>query len=826
MRELFKGEVNQIPIEDELQKSYLEYAMSVIVGRALPDIRDGLKPVHRRILFAMNELNNTYNKPYKKSARIVGEVIGKFHPHGDSAVYDTIVRMAQDFSLRYPLIDGQGNFGSVDGDPPAAMRYTEVRMAKISSEFLLDIDKETVDFLPNYDSSLEEPVVLPTRVPNLLINGSSGIAVGMATNIPPHNLSEIIDALIKLIENPDLTIDDLLKIIPGPDFPTYGVIKGVKGIHDAYKTGRGSVTIFGKVDIEEIKGKRYALIIKEIPYLVNKAKLIEKIAMLVKTKKVEGIADIRDESNREGMRVVVELKKDAQPQIILNFLYKHTALKNNFGIILLGVLNNQPRVFNLKELLVHFIDHRKEVVTRRTQYNLRKAEERAHILEGLKRAVENIDEVIKIIRGSKDPKEAKVSLIERFDFSSVQAQAILDMRLQRLTGLEIEKLIEEYNQIIKLIAELKEILENESRLMEVIKEELTEIKDKYGDKRRTAIENDFDEISDEDIIPDEEVIVTITKDGYIKRTPIKLYKSQRRGGKGKSAISTKESDIVKDIFIASTKDYLLLFTNRGRVYWLKVFELPQPASLNTKGRAVVNLINLSYGEKVLSILPVKEFSDNLFVTMATKKGLIKKSTLKAYSHPRTTGIIAIKLEEDDQLVCAKLTNGENDLLLATRYGKALRFEEKQVRVTGRNSIGVTGIKIDKKDALVSMEVIDSDNPILAISEFGYGKRTKLKEYAVQNRGGKGRFLSKISEKTGLIVEALQVKDSDDIIISIDTGRVIRISVESIGIYKRVTQGVKLINIDPDKEKVVAVTVVKESEIDDEEEENGQHGIFE
>ena len=826
MRELFKGGVNQIPIEDELQKSYLEYAMSVIVGRALPDIRDGLKPVHRRILFAMNELNNTYNKPYKKSARIVGEVIGKFHPHGDSAVYDTIVRMAQDFSLRYPLIDGQGNFGSVDGDPPAAMRYTEVRMAKISSEFLLDIDKETVDFLPNYDSSLEEPVVLPTRVPNLLINGSSGIAVGMATNIPPHNLNEIIDALIKLIENPDLTIDDLIKIIPGPDFPTYGVIKGVKGIHDAYKTGRGSVTIFGKVDIEEIKGKRFALIIKEIPYLVNKAKLIEKIAMLVKTKKVEGIADIRDESNREGMRVVVELKKDAQPQIILNFLYKHTALKNNFGIILLGVLNNQPRVFNLKELLLHFIDHRKEVVTRRTEYNLRKAEERAHILEGLKRAVENIDEVIKIIRGSKDPKEAKSLLIKRFDFSSVQAQAILDMRLQRLTGLEIEKLIEEYNQIIKLIAELKEILENESRLMEVIKEELNEIKEKYGDKRRTTIERDFDEISDEDIIPDEEVIVTITRDGYIKRTPIKLYKSQRRGGKGKSAISTKESDIVKDIFIASTKDYLLLFTNRGKVYWLKVFELPQPASLNTKGRAVVNLINLSYGEKVLSVLPVKEFSDNLFVTMATKKGLIKKSTLKAYSHPRATGIIAIKLEEDDQLVCAKLTNGENDLLLATKYGKALRFEEKQVRVTGRNSIGVTGIKIDKKDSLVSMEVIDSDNPILAISEFGYGKRTRLKEYAVQNRGGKGRFLSKISEKTGLIVEALQVKDSDDIIISIDTGRVIRISVESIGIYKRVTQGVKLINIDPDKEKVVAVTVVKESEIDDDEEENGQHGIFE
>ncbi len=819
MREIFKGEVNQIPIEDELRKSYLEYAMSVIIGRALPDIRDGLKPVHRRILFAMHELGNVYNKPYKKSARIVGEVIGKFHPHGDAAVYDTIVRMAQDFSLRYPLIDGQGNFGSVDGDPPAAMRYTEVRMAKISSEFLADIDKDTVDFIPNYDSSLQEPVVLPTKVPNLLINGSSGIAVGMATNIPPHNLNEVINGLISLIENPNLSIDELIKIIPGPDFPTYGIIKGRKGIEDAYRTGRGSITIFGKTDIEEIKGKRFAIVIKELPYLVNKARLIEKVASLVKSKKVEGISDIRDESNREGMRVVIELKKDAQPQVILNFLYKHTQLKSNFGIILLGVLNNQPRIFNLKNLLLSFIDHRKDVVIRRTKYNLKKAEERAHILEGLKIAVENIDEVIKIIRGSRDPKEAKISLIERFDFTPVQAQAILDMRLQRLTSLEIEKLIDEYNQILKLIAELKEILENESRLMTVIKEELEEIKSKYGDERRTIIESDFEEISDEDMIPDEKVVVVITKDGYMKRNSLKLFKSQRRGGKGKTGMATKESDVVKDIFVASTKDYLLIFTNRGRCYWLKVFEVPQTSSLNARGRAVVNLINLGYGEKVLSILPVKDFSDDKFVTMATKNGLVKKTALKAYSYPRSSGIIAIKLEEDDQLVTAHLTHGSDDILLATKQGKAIRFPEEQIRVTGRNSIGVIGIKLSKDDAVVSMEVIKTDDPVLTITENGYGKRSKLEEYAIQRRGGKGRLISKVTDKTGYIIDALQVNEHSDIILSTDSGKVIRISVAEIGLYSRVTQGVKLVNINIGKERVVSVTIIKDPEIEEEEEQD-------
>ncbi len=823
MRELFKGEINEIPIEDELKKSYLEYAMSVIVGRALPDIRDGLKPVHRRILFAMNELNNVYNKPYKKSARIVGEVIGKFHPHGDSAVYDTIVRMAQDFSMRYPLIDGQGNFGSVDGDPPAAMRYTEIRMSKIASEFLTDIDKDTVDFIPNYDSSLEEPVVLPSKIPNLLINGSSGIAVGMATNIPPHNLNEVITALTTIIKNPDITVDELIKIIPAPDFPTYGIIKGVSGVHKAYRTGRGSVTIFGKVEIEEIKGKRHAIIITELPYLVNKAKLIEKIAGLIKQKKLEGISDIRDESNRKGMRVVIELKKDAQPQIILNFLYKHTSLKSNFGIILLGVLNNQPRIFNLKELLVSFLDHRKDVVTRRTAYNLKKAEERAHILEGLKKAVENIDEVIKIIRGSKDAKEAKLKLIRRFEFTPVQAQAILDLRLHRLTSLEIDKLIEEYNNILKLIAELKEILENESRLMEVITEELIDIKERYGDERRTVIEKDYEEISNEDMIPDEDVVVTITKDGYIKRTPLKLYKSQRRGGKGKSGIATKDTDVVKDIFIASTKDFLLLFTNRGKVYWKKVFEVPQPANLNAKGRAIINLLNLAYGEKVLSVLPVKKFDEDSFVVMATAKGLVKKTSLTAYSNPRSSGIIAIKLEEGDQLVTACLTNGHNDILLATRKAKVVRFHEEQIRATGRNSIGVTGIKLTKGDRLVSMEIIYDEGPILTITENGFGKRTPLKEYVPQNRGGKGRFLAKITEKTGLVVDALQVKDNSDLIISIDNGRVIRISVESIGIYGRVTQGVKLINITPNREKVVSVTLVKEAEV--EEEPSETHGIF-
>ena len=825
MRELFKGEVNQIPIEDELQKSYLEYAMSVIVGRALPDIRDGLKPVHRRILFAMNELNNVYNKPYKKSARIVGEVIGKFHPHGDSAVYDTIVRMAQDFSMRYPLIDGQGNFGSVDGDPPAAMRYTEIRMSKISSEFLTDIDKETVDFLPNYDSSLEEPVVLPTKIPNLLVNGSSGIAVGMATNIPPHNLTEIINALLAIIQNPEISIEELIKIVPAPDFPTYGIIKGVEGVKKAYRTGRGSVTIFGKTDIEEIKGKRNAIIINELPYLVNKAKLIEKIAEFIKQKKLEGISDIRDESNRKGMRIVIELKKDAQPQIILNFLYKHTSLKSNFGIILLGVLNNQPRVFNLKELLVSFLEHRREVVTRRTEYNLRKAKERAHILEGLKKAVENIDEVIKIIRGSKDSKEAKIKLIDRFEFTPVQAQAILDLRLHRLTSLEITKLIEEYNNILKLIAELQEILDNESRLMEVISEELIDIRERYGDERRTAIEETYEEISNEDMIPDEEVVVTITKDGYIKRTPLKLYKNQRRGGKGKSGIATKDSDVVKDIFIASTKDFLLLFTNRGRVYWKKVFEVPQPANLNAKGRAIINLLSLSYGERVLSVLPVKTFDEGSFVVMATSKGLVKKTSLTAYSNPRSSGIIAVKLEEGDQLVTACLTKGDNDILLATKKAKVIRFHEDQIRATGRNSIGVTGIKLSKQDKLVSMEIISSDGPILTISEHGFGKRTPLKEYVPQKRGGKGRFLAKITEKTGLIVDALQVKDNSDLIISTDNGRVIRISVSEISINGRVTQGVKLVNINPDKEKVVSVTLVKEAEVEDDENSVDEHGIF-
>ncbi len=817
MRELFKGEINQVPIEDELQKSYLEYAMSVIIGRALPDIRDGLKPVHRRILFAMHELGNVYNKPYKKSARIVGEVIGKFHPHGDAAVYDTIVRMAQDFSLRYPLIDGQGNFGSVDGDPPAAMRYTEVRMARIASEFLADIDKDTVDFVPNYDSSLQEPVVLPTKVPNLLINGSSGIAVGMATNIPPHNLREIIDALTSLIDNPDLSIDELLKIVPGPDFPTYGIIKGRKGIEDAYRTGRGSITVFGKTDIEELKGKRFAIIIKELPYLVNKAKLIEKIAALVKMKKIDGISDIRDESNREGMRVVIELKKDAQPQVILNYLYKHTQLKSNFGIILLGVLNNQPRIFNLKNLLTSFIDHRKDVVIRRTKYNLKKAEERAHILEGLKIAVENIDEVIKIIRGSKDPKEAKQALINRFDFTPIQSQAILDMRLQRLTSFEIDKLIEEYNQILKLISELREILENESRLMQVIKEELIDIKERYGDNRRTIIENDFEEISEEDMIPDEDVVVTITKDGYMKRNSLKLFKSQRRGGKGKTGMATKDTDVVKDIFVASTKDYLLIFTNRGKCYWLKVFEVPQTTSLNARGRAIVNLINLSYGERVLSILPVKDFSDKKFVTMATQNGLVKKTALKAYSYPRSSGIIAIKLEEDDQLVTAHLTNGNNDILLATKLGKAIRFPEEQIRVTGRNSIGVIGIKLSGDDAVVSMEVIKTDDPVLTITENGFGKRSKLEEYAIQRRGGKGRLISKVTEKTGHIIDALQVADNSDIILSTDSGKVIRISVSEIGLYSRVTQGVKLVNINIGKEKVVSVTIIKEPEIEDEQE---------
>ena len=805
MQEIFGEKINEVPIEEELKKSYLDYAMSVIIGRALPDIRDGLKPVHRRILYAMHELGNVYNKPYKKSARIVGEVIGKYHPHGDSAVYDAIVRMAQDFSLRYPLIDGQGNFGSVDGDPPAAMRYTEVRMTKIASEFLADIDKETVDFMPNYDSSLVEPVILPTKVPNLLINGSSGIAVGMATNIPPHNLTEVIDGLVAMIDNPDITIDELLKIIPGPDFPTYGIIKGKRGIEDAYRTGRGSIVITGKAEVEELKGKKPAIVITEIPYQVNKAKLIEKIAYLVKEKKIDGITDVRDESDRRGMRIVVELRKDAQPNVILNNLYKHTALQTSFGIILLGVLNNQPKVFNLKELLKHFIDFRKEIVTRRTIYEKRKAEEKAHILEGLKKALENLDEVISIIRSSENPQIAKDRLIKRFEFSEKQAQAILDMRLQRLTSLERDKIITDYEETLKLIAKLTEILENEDKLMEVIKEELIYIKNTYGDERRTQIEAAPIEFDVEDYIPDEEVIVTITKHGYIKRTPLKLYRSQRRGGKGRSGITTKEEDVVKDIFVASTKDNLLLFTNRGKVYSIKVYELPQPVNVNAKGRAVVNLVNLEYGEKILSILPVKNFEEEKYITMATVNGIVKKTNLKAFSNIRSNGIIAILLDENDQLLAAKITNGENEIFLGTYKGKSIRFNEKDVRPTGRNSRGVIGIRLEKEDKVITMEVLDKEGEILTVTEKGYGKRTPVSEYTLQNRGGKGIKLANINKKSGPIVEALQVREDDEIILSTNKGKFIRIAVNEIRVCGRVTTGVKLVNLDNEDEKVVSVT---------------------
>ncbi len=805
MQEIFGEKIHEVPIEEELKKSYLDYAMSVIIGRALPDIRDGLKPVHRRILYAMHELGNVYNKPYKKSARIVGEVIGKYHPHGDAAVYDAIVRMAQDFSLRYPLIDGQGNFGSVDGDPPAAMRYTEVRMTKIASEFLVDIDKETVDFMPNYDSSLEEPVILPTKVPNLLINGSSGIAVGMATNIPPHNLTEVIDALIAIIDNPDISIDELIKIIPGPDFPTYGIIKGKKGIEDAYKTGKGSIVISGKAEIEELKGKKPAIVITEIPYQVNKAKLIEKIALLVKEKKIDGITDVRDESDRRGMRIVVELRKDAQPNVILNNLYKHTALQTSFGIILLGVLNNQPKVFNLKELLSYFIDFRKEIVTRRTIFEKRKAEEKAHILEGLKKAIENIDEVISIIRSSENPQIAKERLIERFGFSDKQAQAILDMRLQRLTSLERDKIVTDYEETLKLISKLTEILEKEEKLMEVIKEELIYIKKTYGDERRTKIEAASVEFDVEDYIPDEEMIVTITKHGYIKRTPLKVYRSQKRGGKGRSGITTKEEDVVKDIFVASTKDNLLLFTNRGKVYSIKVYELPQPVNVNAKGRAVVNLVNLEYGEKILSILPVKNFQENKYITMATVNGIVKKTDLKAFSNIRSNGIIAIILDENDQLLSAKLTDGNNEIFLGTYKGKSIRFSENDVRSTGRNSRGVIGIRLEKEDKVITMEVLDREGEILTVTEKGFGKRTPVSEYTLQSRGGKGIKLANITEKSGPIVEALQVKEDDEIILSTNKGKFIRISVNEIRVCGRVTTGVKLVNLDNADEKVVSVT---------------------
>jgi DNA gyrase subunit A len=799
-----------VNIEDEMKKSYMDYAMSVIIGRALPDVRDGLKPVHRRILYAMNELNNDWDKPYKKSARIVGDVIGKYHPHGDMAVYDSIVRMAQDFSLRYPLIDGQGNFGSIDGDPPAAMRYTEIRMAKLSTELLADIDKETVDFVPNYDESMVEPFVLPSKFPNLIINGSSGIAVGMATNIPPHNLVETINGLIALIENPELSIEELMVYLPGPDFPTGGFIQGKEGIRQAYETGKGVIQLRARAIVErDRKGERENIVITELPYQTNKAKLIERVAELVREKTVEGISNIRDESDREGMRVVIELKRNEVAEVILNQLYKHTQMQTSFGIILLAIHQNQPKLLSLKEMLQFFIQHRQQVVTRRSLFDLRKAEARAHILEGLKKAIDQIDAVIATIKASKTPKEAKDRLVERFALSEEQAQAILEMRLQRLTNLEQKKIIEEYEEMIKLINRLKAILASERLVLNLIKEELVSIRDAFGDERHTEIVEAAPDIKIEDLIVEEDMVVTITHTGYIKRNPISLYRSQHRGGKGKVGINVKEEDFVEDLFIASTHDYILFFTDAGKIHWMKVHELPQAGRL-TRGKAIVNLLNLSPQEKVTAILPLKDFSNGKFITFMTKKGIIKKTALEAYSNPRVGGIIAIHLDEGDELISTKLTDGKNHLFIGTKLGKAIHFPETQIREIGRTARGIRGIKISKEDEVVGMEVVTSHTQILTATENGYGKRSQASEYRIQNRGGSGIFTVKRTQKTGNVVGIKTVVDEDELMLISDKGKIIRLRTLDIPTQGRNTQGVRLITLDKG-ERLVAITKLAEKE---------------
>jgi len=805
-QELFGEKVDVCDISVELKRSYLDYAMSVIIGRALPDVRDGLKPVHRRILYAMHELRNDYNKPYKKSARIVGDVIGKYHPHGDTAVYDAIVRMAQDFSMGYPLIDGQGNFGSVDGDAPAAMRYTEIRLTKLAHELLQDLDKETVDFVPNYDNSMVEPSVFPSKIPNLLINGSSGIAVGMATNIPPHNLAEVIDALIALIKNPNITVADLMEYVKGPDFPTAGYICGKKGIKEAYETGRGIVKMRARATVEQIaRGNKEQIIITQIPYQVNKAKLVERIATLVKDKKVEGIHSVRDESDRRGMRIVVELKKDGIAQVILNHLYKHTAMESSFGIILLAIVNGKPELLNLKELLSHFLEHRKTVVIRRTTYLLRKAQERAHILEGLKIAIDNLDEVVALIRASKTPSEARQGLMERFELSRIQAQAILDMKLQRLTGLELEKIIEEYKKVLQEIEEYKEILASEQKVLDIVEKELKEIKDEYAIERRTELIAEPKEINIEDLIAEEDMVVTLSHRGYIKRNPLSLYRSQRRGGKGVTGLSRKQEDFVEKLFVASTHDYFLCFSNRGQLYWLKVHQIPE-AGRTSRGKALINLlpIDRKANEYIAAVVPVREFEPDKYVVMATRAGIIKKTRLKDFSHPRPKGIIAATIREDDELVTASITDGHTDIFLATRNGKCIRFNETDVRPMGRTATGVKGINLTADDRMVAMVVIsDQDGTLLTVTENGYGKRTILSEYRVQSRGGKGIINIKTTDKVGKVVGVELVYENDEIMLVAASGNIIRMSVKDIRIIGRSTQGVKLIRID-EGDKLAAI----------------------
>lgn len=782
-------------IVDELKESYLNYSMSVIVSRALPDVRDGLKPVHRRILYGMNDLGSHWNRAYKKSARIVGDVLGKYHPHGDSSVYDALVRMAQEFSMRYRLVDGQGNFGSIDGDSAAAMRYTESRMTRIGSEMLHDLDKGTVDWVPNFDETMKEPSVLPSAFPTLLANGSEGIAVGMATKIPPHNVTELINGIIALIDNAEVTTDELMEYIKGPDFPTRAIIMGTEGIKSAYHTGRGKVLVRGRAFIETTPKGREHIIISELPYQVNKANLIEKIADLVRDKKIEGISDLRDESDKDGIRIVIETKRDAIPDVVLNQLYKHTQLQDTFGIIMLALVNGVPKVMRLKEVLGHFIDFRHEVVVRRTEFDLKQAEAKAHILEGLKIALDNIDEVIKIIRSSKNPPQAKEGLMGNFDLSEKQAQAILDMRLQRLTGLEVDKIVEEYRATIQIISQLKSILESRSKRMDIIKTELNEVREKFGDERRTEIMPFGAEFSIEDMIADEDMVITITYQGYIKRTAVTTYRSQRRGGRGIQGAMSKDEDFVQHLFIANTHNYMLFFTDKGKCYWLKVYDIPQGGRA-ARGRAVVNLIGCEVGESVKAFVSVKEFDDEHYIVMATEKGIVKKTVLSAYGHPRKGGIFAIDIREGDQLIEARITNGEHDILLGTHDGKSIRFSESDIRPSGRKTMGVKGITLSSNtDKVIGMLVVKREGTILVATERGYGKRTEVIQYRTQTRAGKGVMTMRTTDKTGKMVAIMEVVDSDDLIVITDLGVIMRQPISEIRTIGRVTQGVRLVKLD-------------------------------
>jgi DNA gyrase subunit A len=785
-----------VPIEEEMRKSYLDYAMSVIVGRALPDIRDGLKPVHRRVLFAMHELGLTWNRAYKKSARVVGEVLGKYHPHGDAPVYEALVRMVQEFSLRYPLVDGQGNFGSIDGDPPAAMRYTETRLAKIAHELLADIEKDTVDFTPNFDESLQEPLVLPTKVPNLLVNGSSGIAVGMATNIPPHNLREVVDALVRVIDEPDVSIDELMKLVPGPDFPTRGYIYGRSGIREAYTTGRGIITLRAKAHVEKMRGGREAIIVTELPYQVNKASLMEKIGELVRDKRIEGISERRDESSREGIRIVLELGRGEMPQIVINQLYKHTQMQTTFGVIMLALVGRRPQVVNLKQMLQEFIAFRREVVTRRTKYDLARAEERAHILEGLRKAVDQLDLVIRLIRQAESPDAAKDALVRQLQLSEIQAKAILDMRLQRLTQLERHKIVEEHEQTLALIADLKGILASEQRLFGIIKDELAALKEEFGDERRTEILAETQDLTIEDLLADEDMVVTITRSGYIKRTHVEAYRSQKRGGKGVTGMETKEEDIVEDLFVASTHSFLLFFTNKGKVHWLKVHEIPE-GGRQAQGKAMANVLSLGEAERVATCVPVRDFESGGYVLFATKQGKVKKTELSAFSHPRAGGIQAISLEDGDEVMGARRTDGQREVLLSTKQGMIIRFPEDEVRPMGRTAAGVRGIDVDEGDQVIAAETLKEGVTILTVTERGYGKRTPLDEYRLQGRAGKGIIDIKTAGRNGAVVGMLQVREGDDILVVTTKGKIIRVHADEVTSQGRNTMGVRIIDLDAD-----------------------------